>query len=137
MEAWFLNPFSWHQIISWCLLVISLIPLVFGIHALVKEGKPVKQRQGEDGLIAFEKTTNLVTTGIYQYIRHPLYSSLLFLAWGIYFKIPSVVGGLLALASTIFLIYTARVDEAECMRYFGSPYRDYKQGTRMFIPYLF
>jgi protein-S-isoprenylcysteine O-methyltransferase Ste14 len=51
---------------------------------------------------AIEKTTILVTTGAYRYIRHPLYSSLLFLAWGIFFKAPSWPGGLLALAATFF-----------------------------------
>lgn len=137
VKYWFHDPFSWHQMISWCLLIISLIPLAFGIHALVTRGKPAKRRQGDDQLIAFEKTTTLVTSGIYQYIRHPLYSSLLFLAWGIFFKTPSGFGVLLALTSTLFLIATARVDEAECIRFFGSPYQAYMRKTRMFVPYLF
>ncbi len=42
----------------------------------------------DDKLFKFEKTTELVTTGIFKYIRHPLYSSLIFLTWGIYFKHP-------------------------------------------------
>jgi protein-S-isoprenylcysteine O-methyltransferase Ste14 len=88
-------------------------------------------------LDAFEKTTTLVTTGVYCYIRHPLYSSLLFLAWGIFFKTPSWLGGLLALTATLCLAATARVEEAENLRFFGDAYRKYMKQTKMFIPFLF
>ena len=137
VESWFQKPFAWHQVISWILLCASLVPLILGSIALRKHGKPVERREGENHLIAFERTTSLVTTGIYHYIRHPLYSSLLLLTWGIFFKVPSLPGGLLAFGSTLFLIVTARADEAECLRFFGEAYRDYMSRTRMFIPFVF
>jgi len=71
------------------------------------------------------------------YIRHPLYSSLLFLAWGIFFKIPSWSGALLALMATLFLFATARADEAECIRFFGPAYEKYMKKTKRFVPFLF
>jgi len=137
VEAWFSNPFSWHQLISWFLLFASLIPLVFGVRALTSQGKPGRQREAEPQLLAFEKTTSLVTTGIYHYIRHPLYSSLLFLAWGIFFKVPTWYGAILVSGATLFLIATARADETECIRFFGTAYETYMQQTRMFVPFLF
>jgi protein-S-isoprenylcysteine O-methyltransferase Ste14 len=88
-------------------------------------------------LLAFEKTSSLVTSGIYHYIRHPLYSSLLFLTWGIFFKGLSWPGFLLALAATLFLIATARADEAECIRFFGAPYQAYMKRSKRFVPFLF
>jgi protein-S-isoprenylcysteine O-methyltransferase Ste14 len=137
IDVWFLDPFSWHQFISWFLLIVCLIPLAFGIRSLRDQGKPVAQRDAEPQLLAFEKTSTLVTTGIYHYIRHPLYSSLLLLTWGIFFKDPSGSGALLALAATLFLIATARADEAECIRFFGLPYQTYMKQTRMFVPFVF
>lgn len=136
IEVWFLDPLSWHQLISWFLLFISLIPLTFGIRSLVARGKPVQQREGEPQLLAFEKTSTLVTTGIYRYIRHPLYSSLLFLTWGVFFKAPAGPGIWLALAATLFLVATAKADEAECIRFFGSAYQNYIKTTKMFVPFL-
>jgi protein-S-isoprenylcysteine O-methyltransferase Ste14 len=97
----------------------------------------VKHRQTEPQLLAFEKTTTLVNTGIYHYIRHPLYSSLLFLAWGIFFKVPTWLGALLGLAATLFLIATAKADEAECIRFFGPAYETYMKQTKRFVPFLF
>ncbi|MBM4329481.1 MAG: isoprenylcysteine carboxylmethyltransferase family protein [Deltaproteobacteria bacterium] len=137
VEFWFVDPFSWRQLIAWFLLFASLPPLAFGVHGLVTRGKPAERRESEEHLLAFEKTTTLVTTGLYRYIRHPLYSSLLFLAWGIFFKLPSWPGAILALAATLALIATAKADEAECIRFFGPAYQEYMKETKMFVPFLF
>ena len=137
VEQWYINPFSWHQLISWVLLFASLVPLIFGVRSLLRRGKPTEERPGDSSLLAFEKTTALVTSGIYAYIRHPLYSSLLLLAWGIFFKALSLPGGTLVLVATTFLIATARADEQECIRFFGDEYQAYMQKTKRFIPFLF
>lgn len=133
----FQNPFAWYQLIARTLLIASLIPLAFGVSALKSRGKPTASRESDPSLLAFEKTTQLVTSGIYKYIRHPLYSSLLFLTWGIFFKNFSATGIVLAITSTVFLIFTARADEAECIQFFGLAYNEYMKKTKMFIPYLF
>jgi protein-S-isoprenylcysteine O-methyltransferase Ste14 len=136
VEVWFADPAAWHQLISWALLTISLALVIHAVGLLRGIGKPDAQRD-EAELIAFERTTSLVTVGLYRYIRHPMYSSLLFLAWGIFFKAPSWPGGGLALVATLFLVATARVEEAENIRFFGVAYREYKKATKMFIPFLF
>lgn len=135
--VWFRNPLSWNQVVSWVLLFTSLIPLVLGVHMLHTRGKPAKQRQGDSALLGFEKTTTLVTSGIYKYLRHPLYSSLFLLAWGTFFKAVSSLGMVLAMTATLFLIATAKADEAECTLFFGLPYQEYRKKTKMFIPYIF
>lgn len=137
VNFWFRDPFAWYQFIAWTLLCASLIPLGFGVHALRSRGKPIEERAGDSSLLAFEKTTALVTTGIYRYIRHPLYSSLLLLTWGIFFKLPSLPAGLFAFLSTTFLFTTARADEAECIQFFGTDYQEYMRRTKRFIPHLF
>ncbi len=137
LPIWFFQPAAWHQVISWVLLMAAFIPLGFGVYSLRTRGKPTEQREGEPSLMAFEKTTALVTSGIYHYIRHPLYSSLFWLAWGVFFKLPSLLGMILALVATIFLVLTAKADENECTRFFGPPYQEYMKTTRMFVPYIF
>jgi protein-S-isoprenylcysteine O-methyltransferase Ste14 len=79
----------------------------------------------------------LVVEGAYRYIRHPLYSSLLFLGWGIFFKDLSWAGLALAAGATFFLAMTARAEEGENIRFFGPAYQEYMQRSRMFIPFLF
>lgn len=87
-------------------------------------------------LVEREKSTLPVTAGIYRYIRHPLYSSLLFLAWGVFFKHLSLPGAGLALVATFFPTLAARMQEVEDPEYFGDVYRDYMSRARMFTPFL-
>jgi protein-S-isoprenylcysteine O-methyltransferase Ste14 len=136
LGVWFHDPLAYHQIISWFLLVISLFLVYQGMRLLRERGVPDPEREGS-GLVGLEKTTQLVTSGVYAYIRHPLYSSLLFLAWGAFLKQPSWTGVCLAGIATFFLTLTARTEEVENMRYFGDAYRNYIRWTKMFIPFLF
>jgi protein-S-isoprenylcysteine O-methyltransferase Ste14 len=135
VDSWFTNPFSVFQIISWFLLIISAYLIIQGIILLRVIGGPNETRQ-DSSLVGFEKTTQLVVVGVYRYIRHPFYSSLLFLCWGAFFKSISWAGLMLSLAATLFLILTAKVEEKENMRYFGSKYKAYIKKTKMFIPFV-
>jgi protein-S-isoprenylcysteine O-methyltransferase Ste14 len=137
VTRWFHDPLSWNQLIAWSLLMISLIPLFYGVQALTERGKPTSIRETEPQLYAFEKTTQLVTTGIYHYIRHPLYSSLLFLTWGIFFKKPGWIGLFLAMVASLFLFATAKADEKECIKFFGLEYQTYMKRSKRFVPFLF
>jgi len=134
---WLKNPFSSiYQVISGLLLLISIFLVVQGVHLLKVIGKP-NQSRSDDELFAFEKTSKLVTVKAYKYIRHPLYSSLLFLAWGAFFKHPSLLAMALVFTASFFLVLTAKKDESECMKYFGQEYQTYMLGTKKFIPFLF
>jgi protein-S-isoprenylcysteine O-methyltransferase Ste14 len=135
--VWFNHWLAWCQIISWILLIACIVPLIFGIRSLRTRGKPNNEERPDAQLLAFERTTKLVTSGIYKFIRHPLYSSLLLLAWGAFFKAPTQTGITLVLIATLFLNATAKADEAECVQVFGTDYQDYMKRTKMFIPYVF
>ncbi|AXS79618.1 isoprenylcysteine carboxylmethyltransferase family protein [Dechloromonas sp. HYN0024] len=118
------------------LLLISIGLALTGLLTLYRQGHPDRQRD-DPSFYAFEKTTQLVSTGIFGYIRHPMYSSLLALAWGTYLLDPGLTGSILVGAATLFLWLTARTDEKECLAYFGPVYAEYAQRTKRFIPFLF
>ena len=128
VNYWFDTPLAPLQLVAWLLLSVSLFLAVYGFYLLRIIGQP-------EG--SFENTTRLVVIGAYNYIRHPLYSSLLFLAWGIFFKQVSWLTVLLVLLATAFLVATARVEETENLHKFGNEYAAYMKKTRMFIPFLF
>jgi protein-S-isoprenylcysteine O-methyltransferase Ste14 len=113
---------------SWVLLAASVVMVVWGVYLLKNAGMP----EGE-----IENTTQLVSIGIYKYIRHPLYSSLLLLAWGVFLKHVSLPSCVLVSAATIFLLATAMVEEKENLEKFGVEYESYMKITSMFIPFLF
>lgn len=133
---WFQDPLALRQIMSWLLLTASAVLVLHGAYLLRRVGRPSEQRNADRTLIGIEKTTTLVTVGAFKYIRHPVYTSLLCLAWGVFLKSPSRPGGVLAFAATICLVVTARIEEVECIRFFGAAYAAYMKHTKMFIPFL-
>ena len=128
-QYWFLDPLSPFQKVSWTLLAFSILLAVSGFIMLKALGQPKNHN--------IDDTTTLVTRGIYLYIRHPLYGSLLLLAWGAYLKDTSFASTLLALAATTLLVTTARIEEIANYRKFGPAYAVYMEKTKMFIPFLF
>ena len=127
IDVWYLNPFGLFQIMSWILLCSSLGLAIHGFYLLRVIGKPREN---------FENTTHLVVVGAYKLIRHPLYSSLLLLAWGTFLKDCSMSTILLIAITTIFLFATAKAEESENLKKFGPEYADYVNSTKMFIPYV-
>ena len=122
INYWFVDPFSPRQMIAWILLVISLLLIVLGVQAFRRQGN-IDPGRTDPRLVGVEKTTRLVSSGVYQYIRHPFYSSLLFLTWGIFLKHMTGIGFLLGILASIFLVITAKKEEVENMAYFGEPTR--------------
>ena len=141
LPAWFRNPFSVLQIISWLLLFGSIFMAVHGFWLLKQVGKPQPSPKNVSpefaANYAFENTSTLVTIGAYRTIRHPMYSSLLLLGMGTYLKDVSIFATLLLGVEIIFLYLTARIEEKENLVRFGESYAGYMKGTRMFIPFIF
>lgn len=127
LHPWFRNIFSWNQVISWVLLFGATFLAMPGFYQLEARGKP----KGD-----FENTSLLVTTGIYRRIRHPLYASLLILGFGICFKQITWLNFLLAIISAVGMYFTAKIEEREMIGKFGESYIMYRNGSKMFIPFL-
>jgi protein-S-isoprenylcysteine O-methyltransferase Ste14 len=132
---WTVDPYAPRQIASWSLLVGSFVLAVHAVRLLKHLGAP--SGRGEAELMAFERTSSLVTRGAYQYIRHPMYAALLYLAWGIFLKDVSAPSVALISGATLALLLTALRDEAESRQYFGAAYAEYMKTSKRFVPFVF
>ncbi len=136
LPSWYRDARSPRQLASWSLLLASAPLAVHGFYLLRQMGKP-DPSIADPALLGLEKTTRLVRTGAYRYIRHPLYSSLLLFAWGANLKAPSWISTMLTAIATTSLYLTARVEERENALTFGDEYAEYVRVTRMFVPFVF
>lgn len=127
IRVWFKDPFSIHQIISWILLCASIYPAVSGFMLLNKSGKSEK---------SFENTTVLVKTGLYKYIRHPLYCSLFLLGSGVMLKDTGTFQLIAGAVNLIAVYITSRIEEKEMIARFGDQYKEYMKETKMFVPFI-
>lgn len=85
---------------------------------------------------SFENTNRLVEKGLYHYIRHPMYASLLMLCWGAFLKSVTLQSAALACFISMFLFFAAKREEHENISFFGPAYEQYRGRTKMFIPWL-
>lgn len=77
----------------------------------------------------------LITTGPYRLIRHPIYTGLLLGMFGT--ALATDLGGLIVAAALSGLFYySATVEERNLTAAFPSAYPAYRETTKMLIPYL-
>lgn len=132
---WLDEPTSGRQVLSWLLLVSSLVLAVHSFRLLHRLGQPVGETApGPD--FRFEQTSRLVDAGIYRFIRHPMYASLLWLGGGAFLKHVTPLTACILVFVVLTLYATARMEEQENLKRFGQRYRDYIVRTKMFVPFL-
>ncbi len=78
--------------------------------------------------------THLITTGVYRFVRHPMYSADIVLAWGVAVAYPLVSVFFSVLWLTVVMIVWSYVEEAALIKKFGDEYLSYQETTHMFFP---
>lgn len=127
MGFWAVHVVSLYQIISWIFLAVSAFIAMSGFYGLKKYGKP------DDD---WENTTVLIDRGIFRYMRHPLYSSLILLVIGILLKRITFVPLVIGCICIVFLVTASLVEERENLKKFGDAYTTYKRTTMRYVPFI-
>jgi protein-S-isoprenylcysteine O-methyltransferase Ste14 len=127
-HVWTIDPLSIRQIISQIALFLSLYPVIQALALFRRHGRP----EGR-----FENTTQLIVSGLYRFIRHPMYASLALFGFSVYLKQIGNWQTLLFIVNTIAVYLTAKQEEAEMKAKFGPAYLEYMKKSKMFIPFVF
>ena len=86
--------------------------------------------------MSLKQDPELVTSGPYRFIRHPIYTGILLATFGtalasnIYFLFLLLIMG-------VYFIYSATVEEKNMQAQFPKVYPSYKNKTKMLIPFVF
>ncbi len=110
--------------------IFGLIAVVFGIGGLLNLGDnltPLPHPKDE---------STLVTTGIYRFVRHPLYSSVIFLALAYTIWQMSLFHGIAVLVFLLFFDRKAAQEEVWLINKFPD-YQNYKLTVKKLIPGLY
>ncbi|MHA2296387.1 MAG: methyltransferase family protein [Candidatus Hodarchaeales archaeon] len=125
-------PFWDNIIISY----IGLVVLMIGGSILLTSRYQLK-RYGS-GMIVIEDDHELITSGIYRYIRHPIYSGGLIWILGFMLSLRSLIFLFVVLIFN-FLILKARFLQEERLltERFGDEYLSYMKRTKRLIPFIY
>ncbi|PKM52223.1 MAG: isoprenylcysteine carboxyl methyltransferase [Firmicutes bacterium HGW-Firmicutes-7] len=98
--------------------------LIFGGLIIITIGwKGIHSAQGE-----------LVTTGIYRFVRHPQYSGFVLMIVGFLIQWPTIVTMLMAPILLIMYTKLAKKEEKNVRAFFGERYEEYSKRVPAFIP---
>ena len=115
----------WGMYINYVCAIVALALILNGWYNIYKKYWSKEEGKGR-----------LVKTGVYKYIRHPQYTGLLLLSFGM--LIEWVTLPLLILYPIILVMYVrlAKREEKDMLNQFGDEYRRYMKQTKRFIPFL-
>jgi protein-S-isoprenylcysteine O-methyltransferase Ste14 len=89
-------------------------------------------------MVVVSEGHKLVDTGIYKFIRHPIYTAILLELLGFGLALANWVSILLLLIpNAASLAYRIYVEEKVLVKYFGEAYIDYERKTKRLIPGIF
>jgi len=121
------NTELWRGALGLVLLVIGLGFAVWARPHIGRNwGTPMTQKQEPD----------LVTSGPYRLVRHPIYSGLLLAVVGTAVAL-SWLWLIAAALAGLYFVYSATVEEHYLATQFPDTYPAYKQSTKMLVPYVF
>ncbi len=121
-----------HQFISfpWCLL--GLGPLVIGVALNLLADQAFKQH--DTTVKPFETSTELVTRGVFNISRNPMYLGMVLILFGIAFLLGSVTPFTVTLALAVLLDRMfIRSEEQMLEATFGEQFRQYRKEVRRWI----
>ena len=111
-------------------ILVFLVGAVVGVFALLRNQLGNFNIQPK-----MKENAQLITTGIYAYIRHPMYLSVLLMMLGVLISSPSIVEILCLIVLTIVLVLKAQKEEAIWIEE-NKEYLQYKKNTKLFIPFI-
>ena len=79
----------------------------------------------------------LVLSGMYRYVRHPLYFATIILILGLFLLVPTQKMLLVLLISYSYILIGYRLEERKLVAVFGEEYREYQKKVKALIPYLY
>ena len=111
-------------------ILVFLVGAVVGVFALLRNQLGNFNIQPK-----MKENAQLITTGIYAYIRHPMYLSVLLMMLGVLISSPSVVEALFLVLLTLILLLKAKKEESIWSEE-TQEYINYKKRTKHFIPFI-
>ncbi|MHA2339062.1 MAG: methyltransferase family protein [Candidatus Hodarchaeales archaeon] len=113
----------------------SIIIIIGGIITLISR---IQLERFASGVLMIQEDHKLITTGIYKYIRHPIYTGGLLQALGLYLAFHSIIITILALIIFFWLYHSrAQYEEQILEEEFGDEFRNYKKNSKKMIPFIY
>ena len=119
---------SAHSMVGLALIVIGLTLTFVAASTLRRFYSPT---------LRVRRDHQLITHGLYRFVRHPFYTGVGTATVGVLVYASSLVGLLILLALIPLVVNRIRIEEKMLTAEFGDSYRAYKKTTHKLIPFVY
>lgn len=92
---------------------------------------------GINGLVGKNKSSELIISGIHNYVRHPLYLGTFIFIWGLLLLYPYLSILIMNCVITMYTVIAIRFEEDKLVNEFGEQYKLYQKKVPKLIPKIF
>ncbi len=111
--------------------------LIFIVGLIITVNAQMTLKLNCSGTLRIREGHQLITHGIYKYVRHPVYTGTLLRTFAIPIYVTSLLGFLFALMGIPLFIYRIGVEEKMLIEEFGDEYLEYTKDTWKLLPYTY
>jgi protein-S-isoprenylcysteine O-methyltransferase Ste14 len=132
------SNFVLYQIVILDTDIVNFIGFILGVFGLILCWR-AQQEMGNSWRVGIDRKnkTELVTRGVFRYIRNPTYSGLFLICIGSFLIFPTMSFMLWVIVFFISIEFQVRIEEEFLSEYHGEDYTRYYQVTKRYIPFLY
>jgi protein-S-isoprenylcysteine O-methyltransferase Ste14 len=118
-------------------IVVSVVIIVFAVTGLIVAMMARRTLAGNwSRAVAFKEDHELITTGLYHYVRHPIYTGVLLIVLATALSVGTLSAGIGFAIIVLGIWFKLRAEEELLTKHFPKEYSAYKDRTKALIPYL-
>ncbi|WP_299431324.1 isoprenylcysteine carboxylmethyltransferase family protein [uncultured Aquimarina sp.] len=121
---------NWPSLINKMGLLVLILGILIVLISLIQLNKNLSPFPSP------KVNSELIQTGLYKFIRHPIYAGILCVVFGYGFYTDSVFKLIVATAIYVFFHFKSRYEEKKLLVFFEE-YKTYKESTGRFLPRFF
>lgn len=125
----------WHP--HWVVKIIAAVLVLAGFAAIVVSlWKHALNYSGLATLLGMETSDDFERDGLHTYVRHPMYTGVLFLLWGVFIGYPYRNNLVSAVCFTLYCFIAIYFLERKLMAQYGEDYKAYRLRVPMLVPFI-
>lgn len=114
--------------------LVSIILTIVGLITAIVARRTISDNWS--GHIEIKKDHKLITTGVYSYVRHPIYTGLFLMSLGTLILSQTILAIIFFLAIVGVFTFKLTQEEKLLMKHFPKEYPAYKKRTKALIPFI-
>ena len=120
---------------AYALQPLGILITMLGLIIAIVARKTLADNWSSD--VVLKKDHELITKGIYHYVRHPIYTGMTLMGIGSVIVLQTIIVALFFIVMVVFLVFKMKKEETLMLKHFPKEYPAYRKKTKALIPFIY